>query len=203
MILKERFTLQSTWPYARFELGLGLASSLAAWLLVDRAEVRWLALPVTLATVLGTALSILLAVRVNASYQRWWEASGVWAQITALSRNLARVVIAVGESKKAAGQDPDTVTAFQRAMIQGQIAWANALRMQLRGEADWESLAARLSPEEYRRAAAAENKPGCCCSCTRSASSRRMDRGCSPASTTSRWRSRWRRSPSSRRSPSG
>ena len=160
MILKNQFTPQRMWPFVRFELALGATSGLAAWLLVDRADVQWLALPTLLATVLGTALSILLAVRVNTCYQRWWEASGIWAQIAALSRNLARVVITVGDSKHAAGQNADAVLAFQRGMIEGQIAWANALRLQMRGESDWASLARRLSPEEYKLVAAADNKTG-------------------------------------------
>jgi predicted membrane chloride channel (bestrophin family) len=50
---------------------VGAVASVAAWLLVDRAAVHWAPLPVTLATVLGTALSILLAVRVNSCYKRW------------------------------------------------------------------------------------------------------------------------------------
>ncbi|MET7438563.1 bestrophin family ion channel, partial [Streptomyces sp. NPDC005568] len=32
---------------------------------------------------LGAALAILLAFRANTAYQRWWEASTIWAQITA------------------------------------------------------------------------------------------------------------------------
>lgn len=158
MILKQQFSPRSMWPYARFEIGLGLASSGAAWFLVDRANLAWFDLPPTLAVVLGTALSILLAVRVNTSYQRWWEASGVWAQITALSRNLARVVIAIGDSKKAAGQDPVLVSTFQGAMIRGQIAFANALRMQLRDDHDWAQIERLLSAEEYARIANADNK---------------------------------------------
>jgi putative membrane protein len=174
----------------------------AAWLLVDRAAVRWVILPVTLASVLGTALSILLAVRANTGYQRWWEASGIWAQITALSRNLARVVISIGDSKRAAGQNAEAVAAFQRGMIEGQIAWVNALRLQLRGQSDWASLAPRLSEEEYRTVADADNKLACCCSCIHSASTGPMEPGCSAAWTTSRWRSPWRRWPSNRRWPS-
>lgn len=130
----------------------------AAWLLIERSGARWLALPPTLATVLGTALSILLAVRVNTGYQRWWEASAVWAQITALSRNLARVVITVGNSTRVASQNAEAITVFQRGMIGGQTAWVNALRMQLRGDSNWESLATHLSPEEYGLVAAADNK---------------------------------------------
>jgi putative membrane protein len=158
MILKQQFTPKSMWPYVRFDLGIGLLSGGLAYILFDRAGWHWIALPLTLATVLGTALSILLAVRVNTSYARWWEASGLWAQISALSRNLARVVIAVGESKKAAGAAPDPVSAFQWSMIEGQIAWANALRLQLRGQSDWASLAPRLAAEEYERVRAADNK---------------------------------------------
>lgn len=160
MILKSQFAPQKMWPYARFEILLGSASSVAAWALVDRAGQHWVALPSVLATVLGTALSILLAVRANTGYQRWWEASGIWAQITALSRNLARVVITVGDSKREAGQSAEAVVSFQRGMILGQIAWVNALRMQLRGQSDWASLTSRLSPDDYRVVAAADNKAG-------------------------------------------
>lgn len=58
------------WPYARFDLGLGVVASLTAWPLLE-ADIRQVALPTTLATVIGTAVAILLAVRVNTAYQRW------------------------------------------------------------------------------------------------------------------------------------
>jgi hypothetical protein len=48
--------------YVRFDLALGAVAGASAWLLVAVVGVRQVALPVTLATVLGTALSILLAV---------------------------------------------------------------------------------------------------------------------------------------------
>ncbi len=160
MILKTQFTPRSMWPYARFELAVGAASGVAAWALVDEARLRWVTLPPVLATVLGTALSILLAVRVNTGYQRWWEASAIWAQITALSRTLARVVMAVGDSKRATAPHPEAIVTFQRGMIEGQIAWVNALRLQLRGQSDWASLEPHLSAAEFRRVSAADNKAG-------------------------------------------
>lgn len=75
MIVKKHFTPASMLPYARLELGIGAISSVAAWAVVDRAGESSVALPTTVATVLGTALSILLAVRANTAYQRWWDGS--------------------------------------------------------------------------------------------------------------------------------
>jgi predicted membrane chloride channel (bestrophin family) len=71
MIIKTQFTPAAMWPFARFELGLGLAASAVTWVLVDLARVHQVILPVTLVIVLGTALSILLAIRANTAYLRW------------------------------------------------------------------------------------------------------------------------------------
>jgi putative membrane protein len=108
--------------------------------------------------VLGTALSILLAVRANTSYQRWWEGSAIWAQIVGLSRNLVRVVVSVSNSKTAV--DPAAVRAFQRDVAQRQIAYVIALRAQLRGHHDNELAdpLARLRQAEHDLVTAADNK---------------------------------------------
>jgi len=146
------------WPYARLELLLGAASSVAAWLLVGQAGWTYWSLPTAVATVLGTALSILLAVRANTSYQRWWEGSAIWAQIAGLSRNLVRVVVSVSNSKTAV--DPAAVRAFQRDVAHRQIAYVIALRAQLRGH-DYNELAdplARLQQAEHDIVTAADNK---------------------------------------------
>lgn len=134
MIVKTRFGPVSMWPYARFELGLGATAGVAAWVLVDAAGLAAFALPGALANVLGTAVSILLAVRVNTAYQRWWEASAVWAQIVGLSRTLVRVAVAVSGSRSTA--DPAAVRAFQLDIATGQIAWTVALRTVLRSRED-------------------------------------------------------------------
>src|SRR3954467_9497212 len=91
VIVKPSFSFRRTLPYVRFDLSLAAMSAVGAYLLVDVADISWLALPSLVATVLGTALAILLAFRANTAYQRWWEASTIWAQITGLSRTLIRV----------------------------------------------------------------------------------------------------------------
>src|SRR5689334_8995898 len=126
MIVKESFTVRRTLPFVWFDLMLAAGSSTAAYLLVDRAGLHWLALPSLLATVLGTALAILLAFRANAAYQRWWEASTIWAQLTGLSRTLIRVARTITDAKLSdPAIDPETVHAWQRDLANRQSAWAH------------------------------------------------------------------------------
>lgn len=149
------------WPYVRFDLALGAGSGLAAWVLVGLLGLDDVALPAALATVLGTAVSILLAVRVNTAYQRWWDASGNWAQIVGLSRTLVRVVVAVSESKS--GVDREVVRAFQRDVAARQIAFAVALRTALQGpdgHHDRSAALAYLPVDEADRLRRSENLPG-------------------------------------------
>lgn len=107
---------------------------------------------------LGTALSILLAVRVNTAYQRWWEASGCWAQLLGAARNLVRVAVTVTDAKHA---DPDVTRAFQRDVARRQVAYLVALRLQLRGALDSADgraeLAAHLDGEERAALAGADS----------------------------------------------
>lgn len=159
MIVKRHFTPASMWPYVRLELGLGAVSSVAAWLLVDRAGWTAWTLPAAVATVLGTALWILLAVRANTSYQRWWEGSAVWAQILGLSRTVTRVAVSVSNSKPDA--DARAVRAFQLDIARRQVAYAQTLRDRLRGRdrADLAAHLAHLDAAERDALVASDNTP--------------------------------------------
>ena len=160
MIVKESFTIRRTLPFVRFDIMLAAVSSTAAYLLVDRAGVHWLALPSLLATVLGTALAILLAFRANAAYQRWWEASTIWAQLTGLSRTLIRVARTITDVKLTdPAVDPDTVHAWQRDLANRQAAWAHSLARHLRGQDSTPDLTRLLSPDEVALVLPADNRP--------------------------------------------
>lgn len=160
MIVKERLAPSRVFVYIRSELALGAAAGTAAYLLVDVAGLDGLEFPVALATVFGTALSILLAFRANTAYQRWWEASGVWAQITGLSRTFARVVVSLGDSKVAAGgASEETVRAWQLRMVRRQVASAHALRLELRRQDDLNDVLRNLDPLEAGEVSAADDRP--------------------------------------------
>jgi len=160
MIVKESFNVRRTLPFIWFDLLLAAGSSVAAYLLVDRAGIHWLALPSLLATVLGTALAILLAFRANTAYQRWWEASTIWAQLTGQSRTLIRVARTITDAKLAdPAIDPETVHAWQRDLANRQAAWAHSLARQLRGQDPASELTRLLPPDEASAVLHADNRP--------------------------------------------
>ena len=85
-------------------------------------------LPITL---LGIVLSILLGFRNNAAYDRWWEARKQWGQMVNEIRSLARSCGAL-----LGNDDP-----VRRALLMRVLAYAHALKTQLRGEQERANLA--------------------------------------------------------------
>ncbi len=76
-------------------------------------------------TIFGTALALVLGVRVNSAYQRWWEARILWGAMVNASRSFARAVLAFlpeGEEAQALG----------RELVLRQVAYVHTLRRQLR-----------------------------------------------------------------------
>ena len=55
-------------------------------------------------TVLGIALSLFLGFRNNATYQRWWEARGLWGQLVFDSRSLTRQIISFIDDETEVGR---------------------------------------------------------------------------------------------------
>ena len=78
----------------------------------------------SIATVLGFAVALLLGFRTSAAYERWWEARKIWGGIVNDSRSLVRQMI--GYSKD--GEINENVIQVARY----QIAWCYSLRNSLR-----------------------------------------------------------------------
>lgn len=72
----------------------------------------------------GIAISVFLAFRNNACYDRWWEARKAWGALLIETRSFAR---------KAVTLVPDAVV--NRRFVRGAIAFSYALNVHLRGEA--------------------------------------------------------------------
>ncbi|MBW6528492.1 hypothetical protein KZ813_16740 [Sphingomonas sp. RHCKR7] len=75
----------------------------------------------------GTAIALFMGFRTNAAYARWWEARTLWGALINASRSLARVTRSLGFG------DPDGDRLVE-VVVRRQIAFAQALRCQLRGE---------------------------------------------------------------------
>lgn len=117
-------------------------------------------LPFAVAAILGSALAIFIAFRNNTSYSRWWEARTQWGGIVNASRVFVRLIITFTDSHAhQSGYDPERSQQFKQTMGRATIAWAHALRLHLRKQNEWESLAGLLNEEDWMRLMQAQNKP--------------------------------------------
>lgn len=85
-------------------------------------------------TLLGVALSLFLGFRNNASYQRWWEARGLWGQLVYDARSFTRQILSFIDDNNETGRKA------QRAMIHLTIAFTHAVRHRLRGTSPWQDV---------------------------------------------------------------
>ncbi len=96
-------------------------------------------LTMSISTVLGISVSLLLGFRTNAAYDRWWEARKVWGGIVNDSRTFVRQLRGFVDPACA-----DVVA----SLAHHQVAWCKALRSQLRAEDPLEGLEAHLDAAE-------------------------------------------------------
>lgn len=73
-------------------------------------------------SLMGVALAIFLGFRINASYDRYWEARKLWGAVLVVARNLARQSLTLIDQGREV-----------RPFVLGLIAFAGAMRNQLRG----------------------------------------------------------------------
>lgn len=99
--------------------------------------------------VVGALLGLLLVLRTNAGYERWWEARKLWGGIVNQSRNLAMTALAYGPD------DPR----WREAIVRWTAAFAHVARANLRGERDIPALVELLGREEAGRVLAARHMP--------------------------------------------
>lgn len=108
---------------------------------------------VTLTTVpfslIGLALAIFLGFRNSAAYERYWEARKLWGDLLHRTRSLARQVAAL-----LADESSGLPAALRERMVRRTVAFAHALRHQLRGSDPAEDFARWLGPDEARAIAA-------------------------------------------------
>jgi len=97
----------------------------------------------------GAVLGILLVIRLNAGYDRWWEARTLWGGIVNQSRNLVISAIAYGPD------EPE----WRDRLTRWVAMFAHAARHSLRGEAPSAHLAALVGLDEVADMAAADHMP--------------------------------------------
>jgi putative membrane protein len=118
---------------------------------------NWIAMPHIPLALFGSAIGIIVAFRNQSSYARWWDARTLWGSVINNSRSVARqvttVMMPLNDSEAA------ELKAMQRRLVYHQIAFAHALRQQLRGLEPWEELTPLLSEQELSELREEKNIP--------------------------------------------
>ena len=98
---------------------------------------KWIALPWSLAVLLGTATSFIVGFKNAQTYNRTVEAQQVWAAIASVSRYWGTL-----------SRDLPTNPHSSRALVHRHLAWLTVLRYELRSRRAWEMTSS--STAEYR-----------------------------------------------------
>ncbi|MGN7890443.1 bestrophin family protein [Dyadobacter endophyticus] len=114
---------------------------------------HFLSFPISITTILGTALSLLLGFRTNSAYDRWWEARKSWGEIVNDSRTLVRQAKAFIEAPEK--QKDELVSSIAHL----QIAWCYALTNSLRRTQVLVYADLHLTTEEHEYVSAQDNIP--------------------------------------------
>ncbi len=99
--------------------------------------------------VAGVLLGLLLVMRTNAGYERWWEGRKLWGGIVNRSRNLALISLTHGPAE----------ARWREQLIRWTAAFAWTAKARLRGETVTPELVPLLGEKETSRVQAAEHMP--------------------------------------------
>ncbi|MBL9123340.1 MAG: hypothetical protein JNG90_06880, partial [Planctomycetaceae bacterium] len=101
--------------------------------------------------VAGAALGLLLVLRTNSGYDRWWEARKLWGGIVNQSRNVVISALSYGPD------DP----AWRERFVRWAAAFPHVARCSLRGERPAPEVAALLGQDAAAELAASVHMPSC------------------------------------------
>ena len=103
-------------------------------------------------TLMGLPLAIFLGFRNNSAYDRYWEGRKLWGEMVLRSRNFARQCLSlIGPASEAEAD-------IRVRMVHRAIAFAHALRHQLRDSDSSDDVRELLGPDEWQAFANASHK---------------------------------------------
>ena len=120
----------------------------ASWFVETLFQVR-IALAIAPFEFAGAALGLLLILRTNAGYDRWWEARKLWGGIVNQSRNLVIGAIVYGPND----------LGWQEKFVRWTAVFPHVARLNLRGELPSSEVANLVGPDDARRVATTEHMP--------------------------------------------
>jgi putative membrane protein len=158
MITRRHLRLDTALRYSWKNITYSLICGTAAWLLYAVWHLDEFYVPKEAVAILGTALAIILGFRNSSAYDRWWEARKIWGGVVNESRTFTRQVLTIVDPANV----PLDLLENCKSLVRGQIAWVNALRLQLRNQTDtgiWQKEVGHyLKPDQYQKIMLSTNK---------------------------------------------
>lgn len=113
-------------------------------------------IPLHLVTILGTSISLILAFRINQSYDRWWEARKIWGAIVNDSRSFIMQISSFISDNNLSNPEHQT---RQQKIAHRQIAWCYCLGQSLRDTDPLANMQNYLSKDDLEYIGKHNNKP--------------------------------------------
>jgi putative membrane protein len=158
MIVRKYFRIDTTLRYSWKNILYSLICSGLALAVHVFWKQQYLTIPIGVVAILGTALSIILGFRNTSAYERWWEARKIWGGLVNESRTFTRQALTIVDRKDVT---PELWESCSR-IVRTQIAFVNALRLQLRGQEDpdqWKNTVGKhLGEEDFNHVMGKTNK---------------------------------------------
>lgn len=148
MLVDKRVPIRYIYNFVKLEILIVVILGFGIHISTDKVYHYLPTMPLTIATFLGTAISVLLSFKMSQSYDRWWEARKIWGAIVNDSRSLTLQLQSFIK-----GSDEDIKIIAHR-----QIAWCYCLGQSLRGLNPLENCEDFLSEEDIKRAGKHKNK---------------------------------------------
>lgn len=157
IVPRGRRLAQKTIQYVGMPLLGLLAYDVAVVLIYQMGYLKWAALEQIPLSLFGSAIGVILAFRNSTSYARWWEARTLWGAIVNNSRSWARLVTTTLRNPRDGSSGE--FEQMQRQMVYYQIAWAHALRQELRRLDPLSEITSFLTAEEIAALRPQRNVP--------------------------------------------
>lgn len=150
MLVDKRVPIRYLFNLVKYEMLIVFLLGLGIHLSTDRVYDYLPDMPLTIATFLGTAISVLLSFKMSQSYDRWWEARRIWGAIVNDSRS---IVLQLQAFLKENNNKEDI-----RKIGYRQIAWCYCLGQSLRGLKPMENCESFLSEEDTKKVEKHKNR---------------------------------------------
>lgn len=150
MLIKKRVPLHYIINKIKFDVIYVLIIGLVTHYLTTKYKASIPIIPIAIPAFIGTAISVILAFKLNQSYDRWWEARKIWGSIVNDSRSLVLQLQAFVSK--------DNLNEI-KAISFRHIAWCFSLGQSLRGLNPTENLEKFISKKDLEAIEKHDNKP--------------------------------------------